>query len=316
MSDNSILARVIESANDEQLEKIDQVKDELIESDKHTVKIHSGDAISDVDINKYLAKNLVKLIVLAGLPNNGKTTLISSIYDKFIQYGEYGDFQFAGYRTVLGFEKRCYLARLKHGQYSDTKRTSLNDDNPYLEISLKHKDLNRKQTLIFVDTSGEVFQKFQNDNNSICEFKSLQRANHFSYIFDISQFKKAELKHLAIDTAKTIFKSINDQNVFAPNVNVEIIFTKWDVINEAETIEFELFQKYKESIVNDIKKILPTHCVVDFHVSAVLDDQQFQLKDLFNHWMKSPCIHEYSHKIENEKINWEEDYHKYLDDER
>lgn len=310
MPNENILDRVIENANTTELESEIQEKDLLSIPLKDSVKIYSGDAISEDDINDYFSQNFVKLIVLAGLPSNGKTTLISSIYDKFIQDGQYGDFEFVSSKTILGFEKRCYLSRLKNGQRTDTKRTILGEDNSYLDLSLINKKDLTTQRVIFVDTSGEVFKKFRTDNQSIKDFKSMLRANHFSYIFDISQYNEIDQRHWSKDNVKTIIRSIKDQNMFSPNVNIEIVFTKWDKIKD----DIDL-QKYRKSIIDDLKEIFPSLKVKDFNVNSTSDETPFQLLGLFNHWMNTSCIHDYTNKLENKKTNWEQDYYKYLDND-
>ena len=308
MSDENILNKVIENANNSVVENEIQEKKLPSIAEKDSVKIYSGEAISEEDINSYFSQDFIKLIVLAGLPEYGKTTLISSIYDKFIQDGKYGNFEFKGSKTILGFEKRSYLARLKNGQQSDTRRTSLLEDNPYLDLSLTSIDNMAKQRLMFFDTSGEVFKKFLKGNTKIKEFRSLLRADHFTYIFDISCYKELSERHLAKDKAKTIIRAIKDQQMFSPNLNIEIVFTKWDKI-----IENEELLKYRNSIVNDVKEVFPTFNVRDFNVSSISDEKPFQLLDLFNYWMTTPCIREYSNIFENKTINWSQEYSKYLD---
>lgn len=308
MSDENILNKVIENANNSVVENEIQEKKLSSIAEKDSVKIYSGEAISEKDINTYFSQDFIKLIVLAGLPEYGKTTLISSIYDKFIQYGKYGNFEFTGSKTILGFEKRSYLARLKNGQQSDTRRTSLLEDNPYLDLSLISIDDRAKQRLMFFDTSGEAFKKLLKDNTKIKEFRSLLRADHFTYIFDISCYKELSERYLAKDKAKTIIRSIKDQQMFSPNLNIEIVFTKWDKITE----NGELL-KYRNSIVNDVKEVFSTFNVGDFNVSSISDEKPFQLLDLFNYWMTTPCIREYSNIFENKTINWSQEYSKYLD---
>jgi len=310
MENDNILNQVIENFNINVLENETKEKEISPIHLKDTVKIYSGDAISENDINVHFSRDFIKLIVLAGLPSHGKTTLISSIYDKFIQDGEYEDYEFVASKTILGFEKRCYLSRLKNGQTANTKRTILGEDHPYLDLLLFNKRNLIKQRVIFVDTSGEVFKKFQIENQSIRDFHSLSRANHFSYIFDISQYNDSEKRHLSKDSAKTIIRSIKDQNMFSPNIKIEIVFTKWDKISDNLAL-----QKYKKSIVDEVKEIFPTLTVKDFNVNSISDASPFKLKDLFNYWMNTYCIHEYSKELESIKINWGKEYYKYLDND-
>lgn len=307
MENNDILNKVIVNANNENVIS-DSEKNSIAVQSENRTKVHNADAISEENINDFFSSDFVKLIVLAGLPSYGKTTLISCIYDKFIQDGEYGGYEFAGSKTILGFEKRSYLSRLKNGQRADTRRTVLNEDNPYLDLSLINSESNEKQRVMLFDTSGEVFGGFLVDNQSILDFKSLRRANHFSYIFDISIYNNPRDRHLALDRAKTIFRLLKDQKMFPPNLSIELVFTKWDKITENDNIT-----AYKNSLINEVKLLFPSLKICDFNVSCISDEKPFQLLDLFKYWLNSPCIHEYSNFLDYKTINWGKDYLNYLD---
>ncbi len=306
---SELIDKVINSASEDRTDSDVFELDSPKLDDKSYLDIYNGDAFSNTEINTYLAEDFSNVIVLGGLPNNGKTTLISCIYDKFIQYGEFQNFEFVNTKTIIGFEKRSYLARLASGQQPNTRRTH-RDENPFLHLTLNHRDKDSIKRLILVDTSGEVFEDFRKNSSNITNFKAITRANHFSYIFDISLFDDTTKKHSAKSAMKTIFRGIQDMNMFPPNIKIELIFTKWDKIKEENRPAAE---KYIKSIIEELKLIIVDKPIDYFKINSLSDSELFELPELFQHWLQTSTIHDYTKKITEKKIDWVKDYQKYLD---
>lgn len=280
---------------------------EPIQSKEELTKIYSGDALAEDEINDLLAKDLVRFVILSGLPSYGKTTLIASIFEHFLYYGQYCGYDFAGSSTLVGFDKRCYLSRLSFSSTPETKHTVLGD-NYFLDLSLVNQKTNKRERLIIVDASGEAFQKFQKDNNAVKEFSSLLRADHFVYIFDASLLNDRIIKHDAKDAALMIIRSIKECDMFVPNVKIEIVFSKWDKVIKNADID-----KFKESIKEEIKIICSDYELKDFIINSRDFRHSFELEKLFLYWMDNDYVLEYQNKIKKGSINWKDDYLKYLD---
>jgi len=308
---NELIEKVINSLSEEKSELFVQEQDAPTLIEKKYVEVYNGDAFSNQEINTYLAENFCDVIVLGGLPYNGKSTLISCIYDKFLQDGEFQQYEFVNTKTIIGFEKRSYLARLSAGQQPNTKRT-FRTDNPFLNLTLKQSKTNSIKRLILVDTSGEVFDDFKKNSSTIDNFKAISRANHFSYIFDISLIQDLKQKHSAKSSLKTIFRGIEDLKMFPPNIKIELIFTKWDKISDEYKSEAD---NYIKSILEELKLIITKIPITAYKISSISDLQKFELPELFEYWLQSDTVHDYDKIITKENINWINDYIKYLDHE-
>jgi Double-GTPase 2 len=273
-------------------------------------KVYSGDAISNDVINNILAQDLVRFIVLAGLPSYGKTTLLASIFENLLYNGQYCNYNFAGSDTLIAFDKRCYLSRLSNSKSPDTKHTVLGEDF-YLDLSLVNEMHRKKERLIIVDTSGETFQKFQFDNQAVKDFSPLRRADHFTYIIDASLLQDKALKHDVKDAALTILRSISECDMFPPNIKIQIVFSKWDLVNNDDAVV-----EFKGRILKDIRIICKGFNVKDFIVNSRDLNNPLESGKLFVDWLNDDIVYDYQNKIENNIIDWKNDHLKYLDYDR
>jgi hypothetical protein len=308
-----ILEKVINADDSETSDLNETINTEIIDGEEiapikeELTKIYSGDAISDLKINEILAKDLVRFIVLAGLPSYGKTTLLATIFEHFLYFGQFCGYDFAGSDSLIGFDKRCYLSRLSNTNNPDTKHTVLGEDY-YLDLSIVNQKNKKRERLIIVDTSGETFQKFQLDNDAVKEFIPLLRADHFVYIIDASLLKDKISKQDARDAALTIIRSIKECEMYPPNIKIEIVFSKWDMVNEdKKVIEF------KDLILKEIKTICTGYDIKDFVINSRNLNNSLELKDLFLHWLNDDIIYEYQNKITNNITNWKDDHLKYIE---
>jgi hypothetical protein len=90
---------------------------------KDNVSLPGTDEFTLMSASEITVAHLTRVIVVAGEADSGKTTLLASLIDRF-QRGPFSDYRFAGCKTLMGFEQRCHLARLKSGgTIPDTDRT-------------------------------------------------------------------------------------------------------------------------------------------------------------------------------------------------
>src|SRR5258708_2931827 len=69
-----------------------------------------GDKLDGTDALAITWARPTRVVLVAGPANSGKTTLLSCLYERF-HFGMFAGFRFAGSKTLVGFEKRCFHAR-------------------------------------------------------------------------------------------------------------------------------------------------------------------------------------------------------------
>lgn len=93
-----------------------------------------GESLSIEDSEAITADEDTHVVLLAGPHSCGKTTLIAAIYDMFFD-GPVNSYNFAGSRTLPGFERRAFLARtVSDSPAPGAERTSLAEQNRFLHL--------------------------------------------------------------------------------------------------------------------------------------------------------------------------------------
>ena len=128
----------------------------------------------------------MKVIVLAGAVESGKTTLVTTIYH-LLNKGPLAGYWFAGSETLLGFEQRSYLARTSSDNvYARMGKTRRGILDAILHIKLCKCQSNMLVDLLITDFSGEDFKSISgNVELAKAEFGAIKRADFIALLIDI-----------------------------------------------------------------------------------------------------------------------------------
>lgn len=202
---------------------------------------------------------VTRLIVIAGEGNSGKTTLLASFIDRF-QKGPFSGYRFAGCKTLMGFEQRCHLARLKSGgTRPDTEVT-----HPSVGLKLLHltvRSIERDhliQDLLFTDVSGETFRLAKDFVEETRRLEFLHRADRFVLLVDGEKLASRTRREEAYQGSILILRRCVETGMLDKHSFVDVVFTKIDLIENSEKdlrtsdflqlIETRIRDRYEESL--------------------------------------------------------------------
>jgi hypothetical protein len=191
---------------------------------------YSGEDLKEEEISNITFSKTCKLIVLMGDPNCGKTSLLGSVFDQFNK-GAFADYLFAGSRTLVGFERKCYLARLASGRTtSDSERTKASYFH-YLHIAIRKQDLSNKiQHLLFADIAGEQFRMARDYEKEMQQLKVLRRADHLFLIADGELLIDLAQRHSAKEDVFKLLGRALQTNMISEHSTLNVLITKLDLI--------------------------------------------------------------------------------------
>ena len=119
------------------------------------VALSSGEAMQPVEAARIVGSRRTRIVVFAGAADSGKTTLISSIYERFGR-GHFAELAFAGSETLMTFERLCHLSRgTSLNSHADTERTKQLEGHKMLHMRLAGAE--SIEDLLLTDISGEEY---------------------------------------------------------------------------------------------------------------------------------------------------------------
>lgn len=195
-----------------------------------------GKALDVEGANQVTADAQTQVIVLAGEIECGKTTLLATIYEKF-QAGPFAGYDFGGSQTLVAFEQKCFLARIASEQLSsDTERTKVLDpEHLHLMVKKRNGKGASSTNLLFTDVSGELFRMIKDSSEECKKMAVLTRADHIAILLDGAQLADKKFRQKALQDCKGLLRSILEGGMIGKDTFVEIIYSKWDLIQPKKT---------------------------------------------------------------------------------
>lgn len=205
--------------------------------------VHSGEALTSDEAYKLTSEHPTKLIALAGPVASGKTTLIASVFHVF-QRAEFNNFIFVGSKSLVGFDKRCHMGRTSsYAHKMDTVRTRPSEERRLLHLTIAPRNLvTAEQHVLLLDLSGEDFDDAMESTDEAGRLSILKGASAFCLLIDCSKLIEVTNRQSCLNKSMLMLQSCLDSGVIGGKTNLEIIFSKWDLVitstNMANTTKF------------------------------------------------------------------------------
>lgn len=267
--------------------------DERYQEDTTGVVSFSESELHGAAVDQILAASPTKVIVIAGRPESGKTTLVGTLADQFHQ-GEYAEHLFHASKTLGGLEKRCFDARLASGRtQAKTQRTLLEDNVRFLHLVVRHADLSPPRPLLFADISGEAFEQMQLRLDEVRRHLFLRRADHFVLLFDTARLMHTAMRQEEKTAGYDLMNSMVQEGMLGKHTRVEVVFSRWDLAVHTE--QKEAIRRFTERIRNDFERsfrsALETLAFFEVAARPILDSglpSAYGLENLFRTWLEKP----------------------------
>lgn len=273
------------------------------------------------DLESDTAKRIMRcvptrVVVLAGDVNSGKTTILVSIYEKFID-GMFADYMFAGSDTLPGFERRCHPSRVTSERIKpDTGRTT---GMTLLHLRVKKSGSNgHSQEMLFSDISGEDFEAARNSVDFCRQMPILKRADHCLLLFDGAALASPEQRHRTFRGGEMLLRSLLDSGMFGSRTMVDVLFTKYDIIvsrpdaPEIEEliahIEQELNKRYSSRLAS-----LRFHRVAARPEPADVLEPAYGLDRIFASCVEETAFHQRPRSLVGAGVTTGREFDRYLD---
>jgi hypothetical protein len=275
------------------------------------IRLPAGIELNEEQAIRLASEGSVRLIVLAGAVDCGKTTLLTSLYEMF-QAGPIDKKQFAGCDTLPAFEKKCHLGRTDSGNKTeDTGRNTYDGPDPeYVHLKLQNglKALGHIDFL-FTDVSGEMFEHARNSTDECKKLTFLLRASHILVFLDCEKLFQPAKRWGMVKDAKSLIRSCLDSEMFEQDCFVTVVWAKCDFIEAAKGKEKAAANSFRLQVEDEFLNAFgPRIKNLKFHRTAARPDRFPSLKfgygvrQLLDDWVtKWPRSREFADKKSEHK---------------
>jgi hypothetical protein len=234
----------------------------------------SGQAFTTDELALVSSRTSPILIGVIGKADAGKTTFLAMLYTLLLSGKKLKDYNFAGTKTILGWDGLYHRLKFKKGGVAFPQPTPVTSNRIY-HLALRNKEQQLKDVL-FADASGEVFSLWsvnRNDENADNARWIYSNSNAFILFIDCEALlvdKNAAKKEIML-IARQLTNDLKERPVIA-------VWSKTDKKNEVlpsikDTLKTELedlFSNYTEIEISNFLEPGPDELV---HINnlAVVD---------------------------------------------
>ncbi len=282
--------------NIEELESNSEKQEESIDSNKQItemIDVYSGKALTLGEVNRISSAAICRLIILAGMPDAGKTTLLLSLMHLFQNNPEFEDYLFAGSETLLDFEEKAHPSTAESENLEEkTGRTPIGPPT-FLHLAVFSKTTGQTTNLLFTDISGELFNALKDSTEQSRNFTIAERADQFVILFDADRITKIQDRANTKTSGIGIIKSLIQAGTLKPHTRIQIILSRWDLY--VQKGKQEMHDKYISSLKDDLKTQFGGTFELDFvEVSAHSKNNLFKLgygiEKIFPKWVSQSIL--------------------------
>jgi len=222
------------------------------------VNLPLGKPLGELDASDVLRATDAPVVVLAGAPKSGKTTLLASLHDGF-QRTPFAGYLAAGSRTVMGFEERCFDSRTASGRKTPvTQRTRVQEGIVFYHMKVRKQDLlSPIKQLLLADMSGEHYEGALDSATALRALTVIPRADHFVHLVDGGRLASKDWSGHTQANALMLMRRCFEEKMFDSDAKVDILLTKWDLVlaRVGEEKAGELLRSQQEAFRGFEKKL-------------------------------------------------------------
>ena len=197
----------------------------------NTVELPTGEALAIVQLEEFLRWRPARFITIVGEKDSGKTTLICSLYDRFLK-GLFAGYAFAESRTLVGLERRSHYSRIDSGSaVPDTAHTSIQEGLQFLHLAVTDTEAGHlRHDLMFADRAGETYKNVRIKPAQAKELTEVISAHRVILLVDGGRVAKPTERAGALQAVRQTLRALIEGGALSSTANVQIVTSKVDLI--------------------------------------------------------------------------------------
>ena len=200
------------------------------EVERPALTLSSGNALTLEEGHQLTGERIANVVVLMGMVKSGKTTVLAEIYERFCR-GPFAGHFFAGSKTIMGFERICFLSRaVSQAELEDTDRTKRGIENNLLHLDLVRERTGFRQRLLISDLSGELFEEATESNEIVLGIPYLRRASHVVVFADAEKLGDIGERHYLLNQVLVLLRCCIEETRLRRDCRVTVAVSRHDLL--------------------------------------------------------------------------------------
>jgi hypothetical protein len=218
------------------LDVFDQAESEKVSlTEKDWVPLPGADLLTVEEADELMRWRPANVVAIVGERGGGKTTLVAEIYERFLR-GPFAGFLFAGSRTLTGFERRCYLARMVSGASApDTERTSALAGLRFFHLGLISAEGRRRGDLLISERAGESYRAARNEPAMVRGFLELAKARTVVFVLDGARIADDKRREETFSSVRNLIRASAETGAVLSQAEVQLVTTKIDLLQSEKS---------------------------------------------------------------------------------
>jgi hypothetical protein len=155
----------------------------------------SGKKLTVAEATQILQSKPAQIVVLGGMVESGKTTLIARIFE-MLQNSPVANHNFAASRTLAEFDKLSWHSTMEsQGANPTTEHTYRSENNHFLHLRVRAVDNAAAMDVLICDIPGEIFPEAVAEEGVCLDLCALRRADHLVLFLDGAVMCKIHDRH-------------------------------------------------------------------------------------------------------------------------
>jgi hypothetical protein len=202
--------------------------EEPVEEDQ--VKLPLGELLSPEEVDQWLCRQGVTFVTIVGDSDSGKTTLVCSLYERFLKGPFAGQF-FAGSRTLIGLERRSHYSRMDSGRiHPDTPRTSISQGLRFFHLALATGSNTRRVDLMLSERAGETYRRARSNPALVPDLVEVKKADRLVLLLDGGRVVEPANRAGALQSVRQTLRAFLDGGGIGKRTRVQVVTTKVDLL--------------------------------------------------------------------------------------
>lgn len=201
------------------------------EAENGSIGLPRADTLEPGEASAVLCACDARIVAIAGPINSGKTSLIAGLYDLF-QRGPLGDMEFAGSRTLHGFERACHDARSASRRGEPTMERTVRGGVRFYHLQVGCGGA-AGVALLFGDRSGEEYEELAEDVTSARNFCEVTRADSLTVLVDGDRLIDSSTRHEVRSEVLFLLQALRDSDAIREPLHMALVLTKLDAVRSS-----------------------------------------------------------------------------------